>query len=382
MNIINTPPPLSLYIHIPWCVKKCPYCDFNSHQKKNELPEAEYIQALINDFKKDSVYILNRKITSIFLGGGTPSLFNPNSINTLLEAIYKLNNFDLNTTEITMESNPGTLEFKNFADYKAAGINRISLGVQSFQNDKLLSLGRIHNDTQVFKAIENLKSAGIEQFNIDLMYGLPHQTIDNCLYDLSTALTFSPPHLSWYNLSLEPQTPFFYKPPKLPTEDLIWEMMNEGEALLKTQFEHYETSNFAKSNYRCKHNVNYWEYGDYIGIGAGAHGKITLSPREIIRTVKTKFPNSYMQESPDFLSNKKTVETKDIIFEFMLNALRLQEGFNIQLFEERTYQAFNKIANPLKRAQEKGLLTLLNNKIKPTLRGKRFLNELQLLFLD
>lgn len=374
--------PLSLYVHIPWCVKKCPYCDFNSHAKTENLPEEAYIKALLQDLDQDLLYDEKRTIKSIFFGGGTPSLFSPQSIEKILTGIQQRLHL-AQTAEITLEANPGTLEHKSFKDYQAAGINRVSLGVQSFQDDKLKALGRIHSHREAEMALDSLKNTNLT-FNIDLMYGLPNQSIENSLFDLEKALEFFPDHLSWYNLTLEPNTVFHAKPPPLPNDDIIHEMQTHGFSRLQTAgFHHYEISAFSKPHFPARHNLNYWEFGDYLGIGAGAHGKISHHSAEgliITRYAKKRYPKSYLQ-STDFVAEKRQLTAEDLPFEFMLNALRLNDGFSEELFEERTHLEINKIAPILNEAHTKNLLSWQNKHIQTTSLGKRFLNDVMQLFL-
>ena len=374
--------PLSLYIHIPWCVKKCPYCDFNSYAVTSGIPEDDYIERLISDLKADLPLAQNRSLTSIFFGGGTPSLFSPQAFEKIINAVDHCFNLS-KTTEITMEANPGTLEHRDFKDYKMAGINRISLGAQSFQNAQLEKLGRIHKADETKRAIDKIIQADFKSFNIDIMYGLPQQTLADALYDLNTSLSFSPPHLSWYNLTIEPNTIFHHKKPPLPTDDAIFEMQEAGFAVLKEHgYIQYEVSAFSKPDYQCQHNVNYWQFGDYLGIGAGAHGKISnLETKEITRYSKSRFPKSYLDPSLPFLAENKIIPVAERPLEFMLNALRLMEGFPIELFESRTFLPIETILPELKQAQDKDLLIFDNQKIRPTELGKRFLNDLVAIFL-
>jgi oxygen-independent coproporphyrinogen-3 oxidase len=305
--------PLSLYIHLPWCVQKCPYCDFNSHALKKALPEKEYLNCLLQDLEHDlETFNIDRPLHSIFIGGGTPSLFSPASFEYLLNEISKKICLPAGI-EITMEANPGTVEHAAFRDYQTAGINRVSLGIQSFQNDKLKRLGRIHSSEEAQKAIETVQ-ASFENFNLDLMFGLPNQTIEDGLYDLTTGLAFQPTHLSWYQLTLEANTIFYKNPPALPSDEIIWMLQEQGQALLKQHGYHqYEISAYSKTDSQCKHNLNYWRFGDYLGTGAGAHGKITLSPNEVIRTRKIKQPQSYMT-TDHCLAEKKNPHNQGATF--------------------------------------------------------------------
>jgi putative oxygen-independent coproporphyrinogen III oxidase len=284
-------PPLSLYIHIPWCVQKCPYCDFNSHGQKGQvLPESEYVSHLLDDLTEDAKLVGARAIHSIFIGGGTPSLFSAQAIQTLLDGVKKRVNL-LVDAEITMEANPGTVESQRFADYVKAGITRISIGVQSFQPEKLAALGRIHDENQALNAVKLAKNIDLNSFNLDLMHGLPKQSLEDAMFDLNSAITQQPPHLSWYQLTIEPNTQFHSKPPKLPEDELLWDIQERGDELLKQAgFEQYEISAYSQVGQQCQHNLNYWRFGDYLGIGCGAHGKITLDNKnQIVRTVKVVY---------------------------------------------------------------------------------------------
>jgi putative oxygen-independent coproporphyrinogen III oxidase len=320
-------PPLSLYIHIPWCVQKCPYCDFNSHGQKGQvLPESEYVSHLLDDLAEDAKLVGDRAIHSIFIGGGTPSLFSAQAIHTLLDGVKKRVNL-LADAEITMEANPGTVESQRFADYVKAGITRISIGVQSFQPEKLTALGRIHDERQALEAAELAKSIGLNSYNLDLMHGLPKQSLEDAMFDLNTAITQQPPHLSWYQLTIEPNTQFHSKPPKLPEDELLWDIQEQGDELLRQAgFEQYEISAYSQAGQQCQHNLNYWRFGDYLGIGCGAHGKITLANKNhIIRTVKVKHPKGYMDLTRGYTSDKKVVPEQDLPFEFFMNRFRLLE---------------------------------------------------------
>lgn len=373
--------PVSLYIHIPWCIKKCPYCDFNSHTQQGELPEKDYIAALISDFKSSIKNLSpNTTLISIFIGGGTPSLFSPQAYKQLFTGLQALLPFDPNI-EITLEANPESVKLNRFIDYKKIGINRISLGIQSFNNVMLQRLGRAHDALQAKIAIESITQAGFTNFNLDLMFGLPSQTIQEALADLKYALQFPATHLSWYQLTLEPNTPFYQHPPHLPDDDLLWDMQSEGQALLaKNGFVQYEVSAYTRSQ-ACQHNLNYWTFGDYIGIGCGAHGKINNS-----RTVKIRHPKAYLQAHQnhlDLTAKTTKIAQKELPFEFMLNTLRLTQGFCINLFNERTGLPLDTIAAPLQKAKQLKLLNINNaqNIICPTPQGARFLNDLITIFL-
>ncbi|HEV2523854.1 MAG TPA: radical SAM family heme chaperone HemW [Gammaproteobacteria bacterium] len=374
--------PLSLYIHIPWCVKKCPYCDFNSYAIEGNLPEKLYIETLLRDLKQDLSLIQGRAIKSIFFGGGTPSLFSPKGIGEILDKASACLDFEPNL-EITLEANPGTVEHHAFSDYRSAGVTRISLGAQSFQNEKLAQLGRIHTMEETKRAITSILAANFKSFNIDIMYGLPNQTVADALFDLKTALSFSPPHLSWYNLTIEPNTLFHHKKPPLPLDDTIAEMEQAGlEYLAKQDLAQYEISAFSSPQHQCQHNLNYWTFGDYLGIGAGAHAKITdLKTHTITRYWKTRYPKSYLDPDHALLAGSHVILTEEIPLEFMLNALRLTAGTSVQEFETRSGLPIASIAAQLEEAQTKGLLIMTENqKIKTTPLGKRFLNDLLGLF--
>ena len=372
-------PPLSLYIHIPWCVQKCPYCDFNSHgQKQQVLPETEYVSHLLDDLAEDAKLVGDRAIHSIFIGGGTPSLFSAEAIHTLLVGVKKRVNL-LADAEITMEANPGTIESQRFADYVKAGITRISIGVQSFQPDKLSALGRIHDDNQALKAAELAKSIGLNSFNLDLMHGLPKQSLEDAMFDLNTAITQQPPHLSWYQLTIEPNTQFHSKPPKLPEDELLWDIQEQGDELLKQAgFEQYEISAYSQPGQQCQHNLNYWRFGDYLGIGCGAHGKITmLSDNRIIRTVKVKHPKGYMDLTRSYTSDKKVVPNEDLPFEFFMNRFRLLEPCPKSDYSDFTGMPLDDATKQnLQTAITRGLLVESEEKWQVTTLGRRYLNTL------
>jgi putative oxygen-independent coproporphyrinogen III oxidase len=372
--------PLSLYIHIPWCIRKCPYCDFNSYAKGEDIPQEAYVTALLTDLQHDLHLVQNRSLKSIFFGGGTPSLFSAQSIEQILTGVQKQLPFD-SDIEITLEANPGTVEYTPFKDYRSAGVNRISVGAQSFQNDKLKVLGRIHQANEIHKAIDAIQNSDFNSFNIDLMYGLPLQTVEDALFDLETALSFSPPHLSWYNLTLEPNTVFHRSPPVLPDEELLWDIQKNGiDYLTQHSLIQYEISAFSTHQNQCRHNLNYWEFGDYLGIGAGAHAKITTA-NGILRYSKKRFPKSYLEATTTFMANSRILTPIELPFEFMLNGLRLFSGISFQLFEERTGLSITKIEKPLKEALAKRLIHIENEVIIPTELGKRFLNDLMAIFL-
>ena len=378
--------PLSLYVHIPWCVQKCPYCDFNSHEARGGIPETEYIAALIADLESALPLVWGRKVSSIFFGGGTPSLLSGEALDQLLTAI-RMRLPLLPEAEITLEANPGTVEADKFAAFRAAGINRLSLGIQSFNPAHLKALGRIHDGDEARRAIE-IAAAHFDNFNLDLMYGLPGQTLGEALHDVETALAFAPTHLSCYQLTLEPNTAFAARPPELPESDICADMQEAIEARLAAAgFTHYETSAFAQPGRQCRHNLNYWTFGDYLGIGAGAHGKLTLHDGkhwEVRRQMRWKQPKQYLaqiaQATP--VQEEFSVEAGDLPFEFMMNALRLNEGFEPDLFAMRTSLPLIAIESELRRAEQQGLIERQLQRIAPTLQGQRFLNRLLELFMS
>ncbi len=374
-------PPLSLYVHFPWCVKKCPYCDFNSHEARGAIPEADYVQALITDLESALPAVWGRHVISIFIGGGTPSLLSPQSVDVLLSAVRARLPLQADA-EITIEANPGTVDVERFAGYRGAGVNRLSLGVQSFNPRHLVALGRIHDGDQARRAVE----AALKHFdnlNLDLMYALPEQSLAEAQSDLRTAASFGTPHLSAYHLTLEPNTPFFHQPPKLPESDLAADMQDMvEETLAESGFQHYETSAFARPDMRCRHNLNYWLFGDYIGIGAGAHGKIS-HPTRISREMRQRHPQAYLKSVAEGMPVQEghDVAATALPFEFMMNALRLVDGFPARLFTERTGLALSAISAELKAAEARGLLSVTAERIAPTELGRRFLNDLLQIFL-
>lgn len=372
--------PLSLYIHLPWCVRKCPYCDFNSHVLRNEVPETQYIDALLTDLKQDLAGVNQRKLQSIFFGGGTPSLFSGDAINKILLGVKQYLDFS-DDIEITLEANPGTVERKYFAEYFLAGVNRLSLGVQSFQDDKLKSLGRIHCANEAKNSVSIAEAAGFTNFNIDLMFGLPSQTVEDALFDLRQAIDLNPTHISWYQLTLEPNTLFAAKPPVLPDEDCIWEMQQQGQTLLAEHgFEQYEVSAYAKIGKQSRHNLNYWLFGDYLGIGAGAHSKITMD-NCITRQWKHKHPKDYLNLEKKFIGEKKIIPGNELAFEFMLNALRLNQAISFDLFEQRTGLSITQIADHLRDLEDDQLIKINDKHIEKTLLGHRYLNNITEKFL-
>ena len=375
-------PPLALYIHIPWCVRKCPYCDFNSHTT-NELPVDEYIDALIDDWSIDKPLIQNRPIQSIFIGGGTPSLFPGNAFKRLISTIKSDADF-AEDIEITLECNPGTAEFDKFEHYLEAGINRLSLGVQSFNNRHLSKLGRIHDSDQAYRAFELARHAGFNNINIDLMHGLPEQTDEEALSDIDAALSMKPEHLSWYQLTIEPNTAFYSKPPQLPKEELLWHIQEQGaEHIHKKDFTQYEVSAFARPNHQSLHNLNYWQFGDYLGIGAGAHAKITQAEKDcIFRQHKTRAPKDYLAKRSDFIAGRKAIEHDDRPLEFMMNALRLKSGVPRHFFENRTLLPMDSIHTKIEDLRDQGLLQRDESLIAPTSKGLLFLNTILGQFID
>ena len=376
-------PPLSLYVHFPWCVKKCPYCDFNSHAtRENEaIPETLYINALIRDLELSLPLIWGRRIHTVFFGGGTPSLLSANGFERLMSEVRARLALEADA-EITLEANPGTFEAAKFEAFRRSGVNRLSIGIQSFNDVHLQALGRIHDRQEAVNAIR-IAQGLFDNFNLDLMYALPGQTMAQLQTELDTALSFNPPHLSYYHLTLEPNTVFAKYPPVLPDDDAAADMQARIETRLGgAGFEHYETSAYASAGRRGKHNVNYWRFGDYLGIGAGAHGKLSFAQR-IVRTAKLRNPDAYMAgcEAGAPLAEEREVEAKELPFEFMMNTLRLTEGFEVRQFTERTGLSINTADKALIEAERKGLITRDHLRIAPTVRGRLFLNELLQLFL-
>lgn len=385
MSGFEESPPLSLYIHLPWCVRKCPYCDFNSHEQQTDnLPEGEYVEALIRDLEFESALIRDREIISIFIGGGTPSLFSGEQIQRLLRAVRKKCRLHPDI-EITLEANPGTAEAERFFAYHELGINRLSIGVQSFNDVLLKKLGRIHHAGEAMSAIELAGEAGFENRNIDIMYGLPGQTVEQSLHDLQKTIDNHPAHISRYQLTLEPNTVFHSHPPELPDDDHIWEMQTRGQELLEQHgYLQYEVSAYARVDRQCLHNLNYWQFGDYLGLGAGAHGKISHVNSGIIeRRARHRLPRAYMEKAGDesVITDKRCLVPDDIVFEFMLNALRLKEGFNATLFEQRTGLRMNHIEEKMQQAKRTGLLEEQGNTFRPTQKGYVYLNDLLQIFI-
>lgn len=376
-------PPLSLYIHYPWCVKKCPYCDFNSHQQSDVQLEKQYVQALVADLSHELPGIWGRSIHSIFIGGGTPSLISVEQLDDLISHLRALLNFSP-AIEFTLEANPGTVDYVKFAEFRQLGINRLSLGVQSYHDETLEKLGRIHSAKEAILAIESAYKAGFENINQDIMFALPGQDLKHAKADLQQAIELQTPHLSYYQLTLEPNTLFALHPPRLPDDDLSYTIQTQGHELLQQQgYEQYEVSAWSKPNHQCQHNLNYWQFGDYLGIGAGAHGKITHRDKQaIIRNWKLKQPEQYINgEKRQFMGEQRSLIEADLIFEFMLNALRLTQGVPRELFFQTTGVPIIKMQALLQQASEKGLLTAESQRICATDLGFQYLNELQELFL-
>ena len=374
-------PPLSLYVHIPWCVQKCPYCDFNSHALKQPVPEAAYVEALLADLEVDLSRVPGRTLQTIFIGGGTPSLFSAHAIGRLLSGIrQRIPCAD--DLEVTMEANPGTIEAGRFAGFVAAGVNRLSLGIQSFDAAHLQRLGRIHDPVQAIAAARQAADTGI-RFNLDLMHGLPDQTVDQALDDLRQAIDLAPPHLSWYQLTIEPNTAFGARPPVLPEDGILWDIQEQGHALLEAAgYRQYEISAYARPGFECRHNLNYWRFGDYLGIGCGAHGKITAADGQIVRTRKLRHPKGYLDPARDFLDECWTVEAAERPFEFFMNRLRLFEPVPRADFARLTGLDESVLARPLAEAQQLGLLEVQPTHWVVTAQGHRYLNRLLTLFLE
>ena len=371
--------PLSLYVHIPWCVRKCPYCDFNSHKAPERLDESGYLACLLADLQQDSELVRGRDLVSVFFGGGTPSLFSPAVIGDFLQQAEQLVSFSKNI-EITLEANPGAVDTQRFVDFRAAGINRLSLGIQSLDDHKLHALGRIHGRQEAIEAILGAQCAGFENINLDLMYGLPEQSVTEALQDLHEILKHQTNHVSWYQLTLEPNTLFYRQPPLVPDEDVLADMMQAGLALFVEQgFQRYEISAFSQQDQPCRHNLNYWQFGDYLGVGAGAHSKLTLSDGCIIRRTKYRHPNQY-QKNTDFISQDRILMDTELPLEFMLNALRLPDGVPLEWFQLRTGLSYQVLEKPIQRAVDEGLLRASCARLQPSAQGLLFLDDLVALF--
>ena len=376
-------PPLALYVHFPWCVRKCPYCDFNSHEWKGErFPEDDYLDALRADLEHALPLVWGRQVHTVFIGGGTPSLLSARGLDRLLSDVRALLPLDADA-EITMEANPGTFEAEKFAQFRASGVNRLSVGIQSFNESHLKALGRIHDTGDAHRAVE-IAARHFENFNLDLMFALPQQTLDECRADIETALSFAPPHLSLYHLTLEPNTLFAKFPPALPDDEASADMQDWiHERTAAAGYERYEVSAYAKPHRQCKHNLNYWRFGDYLGIGAGAHSKLSFAHR-IVRQARFKHPATFMEQARAGtpVQEEHEVSAHELPFEFMLNALRLVEGFPVHRFIERTGLPMTSIEPALQEAERRGLIERTHEKIAPTPLGQRFLNDLQALFLN
>jgi oxygen-independent coproporphyrinogen-3 oxidase len=367
--------PVSIYVHLPWCVRKCPYCDFNSHARPDVLPESEYVAALLADLEGDLDLAAGRPVSSVFLGGGTPSLFTVDAIAALLKGLAARLPF-LPDAEITMEANPGTIEHGRFAGYAQAGINRVSLGAQSFDAAALAALGRIHGPGEIGSAVAELDAAGIGNFNLDLMYALPRQTQDGALADLDAAIALGPAHLSHYQLTLEPGTAFYHRPPTLPDDDTALEMQLACQARLAgAGYAQYEISGYARPGRQCRHNLNYWRFGDYLGIGAGAHGKVTVAG-SVLRTEKPRSPREYLRGAGQAGALRRVVQARELPFEFMLNVLRLSEGFTLAEFEQATGLPAASVRQTLAPQAARGLIEERDGRFRPTSTGFRFLNDL------
>ncbi|MBW9260204.1 MAG: radical SAM family heme chaperone HemW [Candidatus Thiodiazotropha sp. (ex. Lucinisca nassula)] len=375
-------PPLSLYIHIPWCVRKCPYCDFNSHAVKQGLPEQAYVDALLNDLSLDSKLIDGRQLSSIFIGGGTPSLFSSAAIARLLQGIERRFAF-AESMEVTLEANPGAVEAGSFDGYRQAGVNRLSLGFQSLQSSMLQALGRIHSPQEAQDAFAEARKAGFDNINIDLMFGLPEQTPTMAEADLAAAIELDSEHLSYYQLTLEPNTPFHHAPPAVPDDEKLWLMQQQGmELLANAGYRHYEVSAYARKGRECRHNINYWRFGDYLGIGAGAHAKLSLADGRVKRFWKQRHPDAYLaaDKTSDFIQGERLLAEEDLVVEFMMNALRLLEGVELNLFENHTGVGLQKIETALQQAVERELMQPVEQRLCASSLGQRFLNDLISLF--
>jgi len=376
---VRRPPPLSLYVHFPWCMRKCPYCDFNSYTLQGELEERRYVEALEKDLEAQAMQVPGREVVSIFFGGGTPSLFSPDAIGRVMESVRR--HFAVAADlEVTMEANPGAIEHGRFGEYRAAGLTRVSLGAQSFDERRLESLGRIHSPDETRRAAAELHAAGLDNFNLDLMYALPGQDISAAVRDVEEALALEPSHISHYQLTIEHGTVFAAQPPTLPEDDTSADMLAAcTQRLFAAGYEHYEVSAYARRDRRCRHNLNYWTFGDYVGVGAGAHGKLTTSSG-IFRTQQLREPRRYLGAVPDGVTRTEVV-TGQLPFEFMLNALRLVEGFDISLFPDRTGLDWEVVAAAVDRLVGRGLLVRSGTGLKPSPVGLQFLNDVLLVFV-
>ncbi|TYP63813.1 radical SAM family heme chaperone HemW [Stutzerimonas stutzeri] len=374
-------PPLAAYVHIPWCVRKCPYCDFNSHAAGASLPEDAYVDALLTDLDADLEQIQSRRLTSIFFGGGTPSLFSASALARILDGMRQRVGF-AEDIEITLEANPGTFEQAKFRDYRSLGINRLSIGVQSFQPAKLKALGRIHDGDEAIRAADMARAAGFDNFNLDLMHGLPEQSLEDALSDLRIAIAQQPTHLSWYQLTVEPNTEFWNKPPRLPEDETLWDIQEAGQALLAEHgYRQYETSAYAQPGRQARHNLNYWTFGDFLGLGAGAHGKWTAADGDIYRHWKTRLPKDYLDPDKRFRAGHKQLARDELPFEFLMNVLRLTNGVPSLMFTQRTGLSLGLLAAGRRDAEARGLLEPDPQRLVATAKGQLFLNDLLQLFL-
>jgi putative oxygen-independent coproporphyrinogen III oxidase len=374
-------PPLALYIHIPWCVKKCPYCDFNSHAAGPTLPEEEYVDALLADLDEDLPQVYSRPLSSIFFGGGTPSLFSAKALGRLLAGVEQRIPFAADI-EITLEANPGTFEQAKFRDYRSLGINRLSIGVQSFQADKLKALGRIHDGDEAIRAADMARAAGFDNFNLDLMHGLPDQSIEDALSDLRIAIAQAPTHLSWYQLTVEPNTVFWNQPPLMPEDDILWDIQEAGQALLAAEgYAQYEVSAYAQAGKAARHNLNYWTFGDFLGIGAGAHAKLSRPDGSISRSWKTRLPKDYLDSGKRFSAGERPLSADELPFEFLMNVLRLTDGVASELFTQRTGLPLSLLGEARNEAQQRGLMLSDPTRLVATREGQLFLNDLLQHFL-
>ena len=382
-------PPLSLYIHIPWCIRKCPYCDFNSHQANNDIPEADYVAALRLDLQQDAILAQGRKLTSIFFGGGTPSMFSANAIAQIIEDATTIIGFEPDI-EITLEANPGTFEQEKFSGFRRAGVNRLSIGIQSFNDIQLKLLGRVHGRDEALRAVNVARNAGFDNINLDLMHGLPEQSVEDAKTDLAQAIALSPEHISWYQLTIEKNTEFYSAPPILPIEDTLADIQDEGQSMLaQAGYEQYEISAYAKNKNRARHNINYWEFGDYLGIGAGAHGKITQPEQDrIIRLWKTRLPKHYLETATSnkistnlsghqnvFGGGSDILSPESLPLEFLMNVLRLNDGTPTKYLSDRTGLQVTSLEPQWTELTHKGLVEVIDGNLRPTEFGRRFLNR-------
>ena len=376
-------PPLSLYVHLPWCVRKCPYCDFNSYESKGDLPDSDYVDALFRDLEAEIALAFDRPVQSIFIGGGTPSLFSGAAIRRLLDGIRSRIAVAA-AVEISLEANPGAVEADRFTEFRDAGVNRLSIGIQSLRNPQLSALGRIHSAEEAVRAVGLAKSAGFDDLNLDLMYALPGDDVDGAVSDLEAAIDLAPSHLSWYQLTLEPNTAFYRRPPVLPADDVVIEMEERGRDLLSRHgYRRYEVSAYEQPGHRCTHNMNYWQFGDYLGIGAGAHGKTTtVHESSILRRAKQRNPRMYMEQagSSAAVTVERIESPQQVVLEFMMNVLRLPEGISVACFEDRTGQSFGAIEEPLQQAVRRGWMSADPGVLKPTASGLQMLNSVLAIF--